>query len=102
MLVEAGKQRILQTCCPKALYLFGSAATGQMTDQSDLDFLAVFANELELKAARARYYSTPAGHGHPTDLVLVTAADFIRRSKVGGVCMVCLQEGRLLFGGLHD
>lgn len=94
--VGAELQRILENVAPSRVYLFGSASRGEMTDASDLDFLIVVPDDAPLRELKSRYYRSPGPRVTPVDAVFVTESEFRTRSGVGGVCMVCAQEGRLL------
>ena len=95
-LVEQELARIVHSVRPTLVYLFGSAARGEMTDASDLDVLVVVPNEAPVKALKRRYYESPGERKIPVDVIFVTESDFDTRSRVGGVCMVCADEGRIL------
>lgn len=95
-LVQSELSFIESRCLFKEVYLFGSAARGEMTDFSDLDFLVVCRNEADLKYSKQNYYLHHHGNVWPVDIIFVTAEEYEKRSKTGGVCMVCKQEGRLL------
>ena len=95
--IDLELRRILETTQPKLVYLFGSGARGELTDASDLDFLIVLEDESNLKAAKKKYYSSRLPKKIAVDAVFVTLSEFKSRSIVGGICMVCLDEGKLLF-----
>jgi predicted nucleotidyltransferase len=79
------------------VYLFGSAARNEMTDCSDLDFLIVLFDHQNRKDTKKQYYRGTQMRVIPVDAIFVTLAEFQTRSHVGGVCMVCKEEGRLVF-----
>jgi predicted nucleotidyltransferase len=101
-LVNAELKRIKDNCQANRVYLFGSAARGEMTDQSDLDLLVVCPDETTLKNSKERYYKSRQGNVWPVDIVFVTEAEYAQRSKIGGVCWMCESEGRLIFQADHD
>ncbi len=96
-LVQEEKDYILKTCQPRAIFLFGSAARDEMTEASDLDFLVVVRDGADLKEIKHRYYCSPRERKWPVDLVFLDQSSFDEKSHIGGVAMICLQEGRLLF-----
>ncbi|MCA2961081.1 MAG: nucleotidyltransferase domain-containing protein [Silvanigrellales bacterium] len=95
-LVKLELARIVDNVHPTLVYLFGSAARGEMTDASDLDFLVVVPNDAPMKALKRRYYESPGERKIPVDVIFVTETDFDTRSRVGGICMVCVDEGRIV------
>lgn len=88
---------ILSSCQPQYIYLFGSASRGEMTEDSDLDFLVALRDEQEIKAAKTAYYGRKRDHSFPVDIIFMDAQTFATKSKLGGVAMICLNEGRLLY-----
>jgi predicted nucleotidyltransferase len=89
--------KILAACSPRAVYLFGSAATGQMTDQSDLDIIVVLPDGVSPRPAQQnlRHHQPLSQHG--VDLVWISDSEFERKKALGGICMVAASEGRLLY-----
>lgn len=88
---------ILACCKPVRVYLFGSAARNEMTDSSDLDLLVVLPDGENIKEAVKKYYSRPKTHSWPVDILFMEEAEFARKSQLGGVAMLCAQEGQVLF-----
>jgi hypothetical protein len=96
-LIQAFKESLLALPGLKNLYLVGSASRLEMTDGSDLDFVAVFSSEVEIALAKARFYNFPRPVDWPCDVLWYTEVEFNRRSKLGGICFIALSEGvRLL------
>lgn len=95
-LIEQELARLV-ACGPARVYLIGSAARAAMTDQSDLDFVVLCATLAEMKTIKDRYYKSRRGDVWPTDVVFLTVADYEKKAVIGGIAMVCAQEGRLLF-----
>jgi predicted nucleotidyltransferase len=85
---------IHERIAPKQLYLFGSAAEGVATDQSDLDFLIVMPDLASIRPAQKRLYPLMPLSSMQVDLVWVTEEIFERKKELGGVCMVAFTEGR--------
>ncbi len=101
-LIELEKEYIVSVCKPLAIFLFGSAARNEMTDASDLDFLVVLSDETDLKALKKQYYCSPRKRLWPVDIIFMDKTTFLQKSLIGGVAMICLQEGLLLYGGVND
>lgn len=95
-LVQSIKVSIVQSIQCVKLYIFGSAATGKMTDESDLDFLIVVPSSSDVTFARRQIGRVPRPKDISLDLVVVSLDDFERKSEIGGVCMVAKYEGRNL------
>ncbi len=96
-LVEAELRRILAISIPVRVYLFGSAARGEMTDMSDIDLLAIYSDETDLKLIRREYYASRRQVSVPVDMIFYTESEFARRAELGGVPMICKQEGKILY-----
>ena len=107
--VEQAVQRVLSTILsvtePVAVVLFGSAATGQMTDQSDIDLCLIFPDEEKIAAKRKRIATRMPLSKYPVDLIVVHESEFRRKSATGGICLIIYQDGRWLRGSkeqFHD
>jgi predicted nucleotidyltransferase len=95
-LIEQELARIVDHVHPTIVYLFGSAVRNEMTDASDLDFLVIVSNDAPLKELKKRYYESPGARTIPVDAIFLTEKDFDIRSRLGGICMVCMDEGRVV------
>ena len=95
-LVQSELADILMLCAPIKVYLFGSAARKEMTDASDIDLLVVLTDDSDLKQIKHQYYCRKKGHMYPVDMIFVHQSEFASKAKVGGVAMICEQEGRIL------
>ncbi len=87
-------KKIIAAAQPCALFLFGSAAEGKATDQSDFDFLAVMQDVASLAKGRAELGLMRPLSSSPVDIVWVTKNDFIRNRAVGGVCLIAWEDGK--------
>jgi predicted nucleotidyltransferase len=96
-LVQSELTALLRLCDPRKVYLFGSAARGTMTDASDIDLLVVLKDGTDIKRVKRSYYCRKKEHLVPVDIIFIVESDFISRSKIGGIPMVCASEGRLIF-----
>ena len=101
-LIQLELDSILGVCQPCCVYLFGSAARHQMTDASDLDLLVVLPDPSDLKVIKRSYYCRQKPHLWPVDLIFMQRSDFQIKSQIGGIAMICRQEGRIIFGGNGD
>ena len=88
----AGKIRL--ACKPAKIILFGSAAEGRFKEGSDLDFLLIFSDVLELKHARTSIRRQgPLFTKCPVDLLFVTQEHFDKMKGLGGVCFIAAHDG---------
>lgn len=102
--VQAILSGILSICQPVKVYLFGSAAEGRFTDQSDLDFLIVIDEEKyialeELKRIKKKWAHLQPIISHPVDVLWYTKELFEAKKSIGGVAMIAFEEGKLIYEG---
>lgn len=95
-LIDAFKKRLLGYAGIKRLYLIGSASRYAMTDASDLDFVTVFSSLEELKRAKSHFYGSPRPVDWPCDILWYQEEEFDKRSKIGGICQIAIQDGTKL------
>ena len=84
---------IAQFSCPARAILFGSGASENFTNESDLDILLVFKTKKELEVAQKVVTGRPLS-AWPIDFILKLEADFDRRKNVGGVCYEAVKSGK--------
>ena len=96
-------KRIFPTC-PESVWVFGSVARGEAHEGSDIDLLLVYAHDQDIAAARDRIYGDLSGPlcELPADLLFVTKDEFLRKSDMGGVCLLAKTEGKPLQSLLGD
>ncbi len=90
-------RRIVETADPEQIILFGSAATGNMGPNSDVDLLVVKsgANRLELAG---RIYVNLHGVGEAVDVVVVQPEDLERYGESHALVIApALKEGRVIY-----
>lgn len=88
---------ILDGCDPSRVFLFGSAARGELTDHSDFDFAVLFATAPQLRDARKTLFARPRTDDWPQDILLFVKEDFERKKEIGGVCEIIAEEGKILY-----
>ena len=97
-LIKEVVSRILQVARPRRVILFGSAATGTMTSDSDLDLLVIqddFANERE-ESIRLR--SSLGNIGLPVDVFAMTSNRFEEtKDVIGGLAYPANKYGRIVY-----
>jgi predicted nucleotidyltransferase len=98
-IIEEVKNRLVKAYNPVAIYLFGSYAWGNPTDDSDLDLLIVIDTSDEKTYDRPLIgYDALFGMGIAKDLIVYTKAEFNQRSKdVTTLCYKIEKEGRVLY-----
>ena len=99
-IVQARLGWILAASEPEAVILFGSAASGKLTEASDLDFALIYRDAGSKKAGRVAVHSRRPPDSWPVDLLFYTREEFARHCKTGGVCELILTEGKILHGSI--
>ena len=83
---------------PKRIILFGSAARGQMHEDSDLDVLVVMRDGVRRNSVCDRIYLKLWGFGFPKDIVVVTEGDVaLYTDNPYTIIHSALKEGRELY-----
>lgn len=105
-LIRSVHQQLLEITKPERMFLFGSAVTGKFDRFSDLDFLLFYltAEEASEEASeeQRKLYRNRLSLPISCDFVCVHRETFDRKSDLGGVCYVALNEGRELVKGLKS
>jgi|ERR1035438_1982994 predicted nucleotidyltransferase len=97
-LIELAGRRLADAAAsPARVILFGSAARGELTRDSDLDFL-VIEQEVENRVAEAVRLRDAVGRiGWPVDVIVMDEDLAARRAKVRGTMVHhALREGRVV------
>lgn len=94
---QAGQRLADAAASPARVILFGSAARGELTPDSDLDFL-VIERKVENRIAEAIRLRDAVGRvGMPVDVIVMDQDLAGRRAKVRGTMVHhALREGRLI------
>ena len=96
-IIENKLQWILQSCEPKEIWLFGSAASDGMTVASDVDFALLFEDGDSLSRCRREIYERPRPDAWHQDLAFFLLGDFCERATVGVLPMLIVQDGKRIF-----
>ena len=93
---------IVEAVDPEQVYLFGSRATGEATDESDVDLLIVEREPFGPERSRRRELShirqALSSFRVPKDLLLYSADEVeYWKDSPNHVIGECLEEGRLLY-----
>ncbi|MDY7011932.1 MAG: nucleotidyltransferase domain-containing protein [Planctomycetota bacterium] len=91
-------QRILSVAQPDRIILFGSAATGEMTRDSDIDLLIVETDPGNTRNESVRLREQLGGLGYPFD-VIVISTEWFEESKgvIGGIAYPANKYGRVIY-----
>ena len=87
---------------PERIILFGSAARGDMNDDSDLDLLVV-ADTRDRRATARRIRRARPRRSAPLDVVIATAAE-VEANRHDPCCFIhdALREGQVLYDARTD
>lgn len=100
-IVQEAVRRIVEAVAPEKIILFGSAVRGEMSRDSDLDFVVVKSGMDRWEASRAistALYRDHRGVGRPVDVVIVSPEDVERdRDTIGLIIRPALREGRVVY-----
>src|SRR5207244_8798462 len=88
-------RRVVEVAAPEKIILFGSAARGEMTPNSDVDLLVVTRGPVHRGHLTEAIYQHLRGFGEAVDVVVVTPDDVERyRDSHALVIKPALREGR--------
>ena len=95
-LVREIVRRILSVAAPDKIILFGSATTGRMTRDSDIDLLIVEADPVDQRKESGRFREVLRGLGYPFD-VIVISTEWFEESKevIGGIAYPANKYGKV-------
>ena len=92
-------QQIIQKYKPDKIILFGSAARGERTPDSDADFLIIKKNTPLYGCDRIRELSRLVERKIPVDLLIYRPDEFEKRLQMGDPFLkAVLKEGKTLYG----
>ena len=91
-------RRVTSVARAERIILFGSATTGQMTRDSDIDMLVVQADPGDRRKQSVRIDETLSGLGYPFD-VIVISSDWFEASKnvIGGIAYPANKYGKVIY-----
>ena len=97
-LVREIVQRLLGVARPDRIILFGSAATGPMTRDSDIDLLVVAPAPSNTLDERVRLYKALRGLGFPFDVFIIGTERFEETKNIfGGIAYPANKYGRVIY-----
>lgn len=97
-LIDEIVRRVTSVVPAEKIILFGSAATGQMTRDSDVDLLVLEADPGDRRKESIRIHEALRGLGYPFD-VIVIGAEWFEASKnvIGGIAYPANKYGRVVY-----
>ena len=91
-------RRILSIASPDKIILFGSAAKGQMTIDSDIDLLIVEPDPGDRRKASVRIDATLSGLGYPFDVIVISSEWFeVSKNIIGGIAYPANKYGKVIY-----
>jgi predicted nucleotidyltransferase len=98
--IEEIARRLVEFYHPERIYLFGSAARGDYSPDSDLDFCVVLPDDAPEELLRSgAIYSQLRGMGYPADVIPWRRTDFDARAAhvAASLPATIVREGRLVY-----
>jgi len=91
-------RRVKRVAKPDRIILFGSAASGKMTRDSDIDLLILESSPKDIRKERWSIRAALRGMGYPFD-VMVMNTDWFEESKgvIGGLAFPANKYGRVIY-----
>jgi predicted nucleotidyltransferase len=97
--IENISSQIIAKYKPEKIILFGSAALGKATPESDLDFLIIKKETPYYGADRIRELSRMIDRNVPVDFLVYRPEEWEQRLKMGDPFLKSiLREGKVLYG----
>jgi len=91
-------RRILSVAKPERIILFGSAATGDMNRDSDVDILVVEAAPTDSRKESVLIHDALRGLGYAFDVVVISSKWFEEsKTVIGGIAYPANKYGRVLY-----
>ncbi len=96
--IEEAVRRILSVARPDRIILFGSAATGQLTPDSDIDLLILMEVPVNVREERVRIRQALRGMGYPFDIFVMSPERFEESKDVfGGLAFPARKYGKVIY-----
>ncbi len=97
-LIQEIVRRVLSVAQPDKIILFGSAAAGKMTRDSDIDLLIIETGPIDRREEYVRIRRALRGMGHPFDILFISA-DWFEASKnvIGGIAYPANKNGKVIY-----
>ncbi|MGC9972861.1 MAG: nucleotidyltransferase domain-containing protein [Bryobacteraceae bacterium] len=93
-------RRVLSVAAAERIILFGSAATAEMTRDSDIDLLVVERSPSNTREERLRIGDCLRGLGFPFDVFVIASERFEESKNIfGGIAYPAHRYGRVIYEG---
>jgi predicted nucleotidyltransferase len=97
-LIDEIIRRVRAATDPERIILFGSAATGTMSRDSDVDLLILEAEPSDARAASVRIADRLRGLGYPFDVIVMSTERYEEsKNVVGGLAYPVNRHGRVVY-----
>lgn len=97
-LIDTIVQRVLSVAQPERLIVFGSAATGQMNRDSDIDLLVIEPSPSDTRQETLRVRKALRGLGYPFDVIVIPSERFEEtKSVIGGIAYPANKYGKVIY-----
>ena len=97
-LLDEVVRRVLTVASPDRIILFGSAATGQMTKDSDIDLLIVESSPENTHERRVSIRRAVGDIDYPVDVIVLQTERFEHTKRwIGGIAYPANKYGRVLY-----
>jgi predicted nucleotidyltransferase len=91
-------RRITSVARPERIILFGSAATGQMTRDSDIDLLILEVAPSNVREELLRVRQALRGLEHPFDILIMSTERFEEsKNVIGGIAYPANKYGQVIY-----
>src|ERR1017187_2373958 len=91
-------RRVLSVARPDKIILFGSAAAGKMTSDSDIDLLIVEPEFDNTHERRVEIRGAVGDIGYPVDVIVMRTERFERTKRfIGGIAYPANKYGRVIY-----
>lgn len=91
-------QQIVREVHPLRIILFGSAATGTLRSDSDLDLLVVMPEGVHRRRTAQQLYRNVSGIAMPFDILVATPSDLAKhKDNIGLVYHTILKQGKEVY-----
>ena len=97
-LIQEIVRRLLCVARPDRIILFGSAATGRMTNDSDIDLLVIEPEPANTRDESVKLRRALGEVGYPVDLIVISTERFEEtKDIIGGIAYPAHKYGRVLY-----
>ena len=97
-LIQEIVRRILSASKPDKIILFGSAAAGEMTRDSDIDLLIVEPDPRDRRKESVKIDAKLAGLGYPFDVIVISTEWFeASKNVIGGIAYPANKYGKVIY-----